>query len=279
MRSVSRHLGVSINTVTRLLVAAGETCSDFHDRAVRGVPARRIQCDEIWSFCYAKDRRAVSGIDRAGSVWTWTGIDVDTRLLVSWMCGGRDADYASEFMHDLASRVRGRLHLTTDGYPHYAEAVAGAFGRRGVDYAQLIKLYGLRGEYTSSRKEAIYGDPDLRRAGTTYVERLNLTLRMAVRRYTRKVNAFSKKFANHVHHVALWSVWYNFMRPHASLGRGVTPAMAAGLTELPLDWRWLLDEVDRRAPEPAPRLLGVRRWLEAAQQPEPRPRQVMLSFD
>ena len=279
MRSTSRHLGVSINTITRLLVAAGEACSDFHDRAVRGVPARRIQCDEEWSFCYAKDRRAVDGIDRSGSVWTWTGIDVDSRLLVSWMCGGRDADYANEFMGDLAARVRGRIHLTTDGYSPYVEAVAGAFGRRGVDYAQLVKLYGIRGEYTSSRKDTIYGDPDLGLAGTSYVERLNLTLRMAVRRHTRRVNAFSKKFANHVHHVALWSVWYNFMRPHLSLGRGVTPAMAAGLAEFPLDWRWLLDEVDRRAPEPAPRLLGVRRWLEAARTPEPRPRQVMLSFD
>ena len=273
LRSASRHLGVSINTVTRLLVAAGEAASATHDGSVRGVRAGRVQCDEVWTFCYAKDRRGATGIDRAGSVWAWTGVDVDTRLLVSWMCGGRDADYANEFMLDLASRVEGRLHLTTDGHAPYAEAVAGAFGRRGVDYAQLIKRYDSRGEYAGSRKEAVYGDPDLRLAGTSHVERLNLTLRMAVRRYTREVNAFSKKFANHVHHVALWAVWYNFMRPHRSLG-GATPAMAAGLAERPLGWRWLLDEVDRRAPEPAPRLLGVRRWLDA----RPRPRQGMLSL-
>ena len=170
---------------------------------------------------------------------------------------------------------QGRLHLTTDGHPPYLEAVAGAFGRRGVDYAQLIKQYDARGEYVGSRKEAVYGDPDLRLAGTSYVERLNLTLRDTVRRYTRRVSGFSKKFANHVHHVALWSVWYNFMRPHKSLGHRVTPAMAAGLAEYPLDWLWLLNEVDRRAPEPAPRLLGVRRWLEA----RPRHRQVALSLD
>ena len=190
-------------------------------------------------------------------------MDHDTRLLVSWMVGGRDADYAVEFIEDLASRLDGRVHLTTDGYLSYIDAVAGAFDRRGVDYAQLVKHYGPRGEYTHAHREAVLGDPDLRDATTSHIERLNLTLRMSVRRYNRRTNAFSKKFANHVHRVALYALWYNFIRPHSSLGRGVTPAMAAGLAEHPLSWWWLLEDVDRRAPKP--KRLGIRRWLEARQ--------------
>ena len=260
MRSISRVLGVNINTVTKLLVDAGEACMAFHDQAVRNVTARHIQCDEIWAFCYAKQRNADTArgvIDGAGDVWTWTGIDSDTKLIVSWLVGGRDANCALDFMDDLRARLANRVQLSTDGYGAYLEAVEGAFGGY-VDYAQLIKVYGnppdeerrrySPGQCLSTRKIPVSGTPDMAEVNTSYVERHNLTMRMSMRRFTRLTNAFSKKIQNHAYTVALYAVWYNFMREHKTLG--TTPAVAAGLAEYQLTMRQLVERIDARAPKP-----------------------------
>ena len=264
MRSITRVIGVSLNTVTRLLVDAGEACQAFHDEAVQDVPARHIQCDEIWSFCYSKQKNAPHAqgvIDKAGDVWTWTAVDSDTKLIVSYLVGGRDAEYALAFMDDLRSRLANRVQLSTDGYKAYLGAVEGAFGGY-VDYAQLVKLYGQapeeeRRRYSPARcigvrKIEVVGRPDMTELSTSYVERHNLTMRMSMRRYTRLTNAFSKKVENHCHAAALYTVWYNFCRPHKSLG-GDTPAMAAGLAEHPYGLGWIVDMVEARAPKSAPR--------------------------
>ena len=252
MRSVSRVAGVSINTVTKLLVDAGTTCERLHDALVHDVEARRVQCDEIWSFCYAKGKnvlRAEAAPYGAGDVWTWTGLDSDSKLLISWYVSpGRDAGYAIEFMDDLRSRLATRVQLSTDGYRAYLEAVEGAFGGN-VDYAQLIKLYGTdptiqEGRYSparciGSRKVAVVGAPVPEAISTSHVERHNLTTRMSVRRFTRLTNAFSKKLSHHTYALALYFVWYNWIRPHKSLG-GRTPAMAAGLADHAYGWDWLM---------------------------------------
>ena len=261
MRFISRVVGVSLNTVTRLLVDAGEACAAFHDEAVQDVPARHIQCDEIWSFCYSKQKNALHAqgvIDMAGDVWTWTGIDSDTKLIVSYLVGGRDAEYALAFMDDLRSRLANRVQLSTDGHRAYLGAVEGAFGG-DVDYAQLVKLYGQPSESEQrryspahcigTRKVAVVGRPDMSELSTSYVERHNLTMRMSMRRYTRLTNAFSKKVENHCHAAALYAVWYNFCRPHKALG-GDTPAMASRLADRPYSLDWIVRLVDKRAPKP-----------------------------
>lgn len=254
MRSVSRLADVSINTVSKLLVEAGRYCSKFHDENVRGVKAERIQCDEVWSFCYAKQRnvdKAKAAPDNSGDVWTWTGIDADSKLIVSWLVGGRDAEYAHTFMHDLAERLDGRVQLTTDGHKAYINAVEGAFGA-GVDYAQLVKIYGegpksperkySPSEFVCAQQRPVEGKPDPNHVSTSYVERSNLTMRMAVRRYTRLTNAFSKKFENHMHMVAIYTVFYNWLRIHKTLK--VTPAMEAGLTERVWEGSDILEVMD-----------------------------------
>lgn len=241
MRSISRVVDVSINTVTKLLEDAGEACAKFHHDTVRNVTAERIQCDEIWSFLYAKEKNvkeAKSAPEGAGDVWTWTGIEADTKLIVSWLVGGRDAGYASEFMEDVAARLANRVQLTTDGHKAYLTAVEGAFGA-DVDYAQLVKLYGaapdaFKGRYSPAecigiKKTVVEGNPDMKYVSTSYVERQNLTMRMNMRRFTRLTNGFSKKLDNHMHALALYFVHYNFCRIHKTLR--VTPAMAAGLTD------------------------------------------------
>ena len=260
MRSISRVVGVNANTVTKLLVDAGKVAASFHDDAVRDVTARHVQCDEIWSFCYSKQRNAErAASDEAGDVWTWTGIDSDTKLIVSWLVGGRDSGYALEFMDDLRARVTGRVQLSTDGHRAYLEAVEDAFGA-DVDYAMLVKLYGQPedelerrryspGRCVGVRKIYVSGSPNMDEASTSYVERHNLTMRMSMRRFTRLTNAFSKKVENHAHAVALYAVWYNFMRPHTSLNRQ-TPAQAAGIARRKLDMRWLVERIDRLAPKP-----------------------------
>ena len=254
-------MGVNINTVTKLLIDAGEACRDFHNQAVRDVTARHIQCDEIWSFCYAKQKnaeRATGQIDSAGDVWTWTAIDSDTKLVLSWLVGGRDAEYGLEFMDDVRARLANRVQLSTDGHGAYLEAVDGAFGG-AIDYAQLIKIYGnpsneerrrySPGQCISTRKVAVSGTPDMDAVNTSYVERHNLTMRMSMRRFTRLTNAFSKKRENHAYAVALYTVWYNFIRPHSSL-KGQTPAQAAGLAETRLTMRQLVGLINERAPKP-----------------------------
>jgi IS1 family transposase len=276
MRSISRVADVSINTVAKLLVDAGKACAAFHDERVRGVKARRVQCDEIWSFTYAKARNvaeAKAAPEGAGDTWTWTALDADSKLIVAHLVGGRDAEYASAFMEDVASRLAGRVQLTTDGHNAYLAAVEGAFGI-DVDYAQLVKHYGESPEArvekryspavcTGCTKTAIKGRPVAAHVSTSYVERQNLTMRMHMRRFTRLTNAFSKKFENHAHMVALYTVWYNFVRVHKTLR--VTPAMQAGLT----DRLWSMDDVagliDAAAPVPAKRGPYRKRSAEPAE--------------
>ena len=268
MRSISRVVGVSFNTVVKLLADAGTACDAYHDETVRNVTAKRVQCDEIWSFCYAKAKdvpTAKAAPEGAGDVWTWTALDADSKLIVDWLVGGRDAEYANEFMQDVASRLASRVQLTTDGHYAYLDAVERAFGA-GVDFATLIKLYGpapdAEKRYSpptcvGARKERWSGSSDPKHVSTSYVERQNLTMRMSMRRYTRLTNAFSKQIENHCHALALYFVWYNFVRVHKTLR--VTPAMAAGVTETLRDMEWIVSLIDARAPKPGRRGLYKKR--------------------
>ena len=259
MRAVSRLADVSINTVAKLLIDAGTFCANFHDDNVRGVTAKRIQCDEIWSFTAAKQKNVAAmkvPVEGAGDTWTWTGIDADTKLIVSWLVGGRDGEYAMAFMDDLRSRLANRVQLTTDGHKAYLQAVEGAFGD-DVDYAVLHKVYGAapesgKGKYSpadciGTQKHRITGEPEIKHVSTSFIERSNLTMRMHNRRFTRLTNAFSKKFESHVHMVAIWSVWYNFIRIHKSLR--ITPAMAANLTDTLWTWDMIVVKMDEIAPK------------------------------
>lgn len=263
MRSVSRLTGASINTVSKLLVDAGRFCAGFHDAKVRGVAAKRVQVDEAWAFCYSKAKNvatAKAAPEGAGDVWTWLALEADTKLIISHFCGGRDGEAANEFIADVADRVASRIQLTSDGHKAYLEAVEGAFGA-DVDYAMLVKMYGStpessKGRYspaecTGIKKTKIEGKPDMAHVSTSYVERQNLTMRMANRRFTRLTNAFSKKFENHAHMVAIYAVWYNFLRIHKTLR--VTPAMAAGLSDVLMSWEDIIEAMDAKAPKPGPR--------------------------
>lgn len=254
MRSISRLVDVSINTVTRELVVAGKACLAFHDQAVRNVPSKRVQCDEIWSFCYAKSKNVPKekrGTFGFGDVWTWTAIDADHKLVISWFVGGRDAGAAHEVMMDCAGRIKGRVQLTTDGLKSYLSAVEDAFGC-DIDYAQLVKLYGEatkedQRKYSpavclGTERTVVTGDPDPDHISTSYVERSNLTMRMAMRRFTRLTNAFSKKVENHLHMIALYTVWYNFVRIHQTLR--MTPAMSAGIADKLMDMADLVTIAD-----------------------------------
>ena len=258
MRSVTRMVGCSINTVTKLLIDVGVACSEYQDKAMRDLPCKRIQCDEIWSFCYSKEKN-VSAEDKGvlghGDVYTWTSICPDTKLVPSFMVGKRDAEYAHAFIQDLASRLANRVQLTTDGHKPYIEAVEGAFGGE-IDYAMLVKHYSNPGEaqqaqkryspseFVSAEKRRISGDPDVKKVSTSHVERQNLTMRMGMRRFTRLTNGFSKKIENLEHAVALHFMFYNFGRIHKTLR--VTPAMEAGIS----DHVWSLEEIAGLVPEP-----------------------------
>lgn len=239
MRAITRVTGVSLNTVTKLLIDAGKACEAYHDEHVRGVKATRIQCDEIWAFCYSKRRNvaaAKAAPEGAGDVWTWTALEASHKMIVSYMVGGRDGEYALALMDDLRSRLANRVQLTTDGHRAYLNAVEEAFGD-DIDYAQLVKLYGEAphppGRYSpaecvGARKETITGKPDKAHVSTSYVERSNLSIRMHMRRFTRLTNAHSKKFENHTFAVALHVMFYNFVRMHSTLR--MSPAMAAGVS-------------------------------------------------
>lgn len=251
MRSISRVCDVSINTVSKLLVDAGTVCAAYHDQEVRNLECKRVQCDEIWSFCYSKERNtkaAKAAPEGAGNVWTWTALDADSKMIVSWTVGGRDADSALTIMEDLRDRVKTRMQLTTDGLRVYLEAVAEAFGMGGVDYAQLVKIYGAApgkgderryspAECVGAKKVPVEGSPDKKHISTSYVERQNLNMRMGMRRFTRLTNAFSKKLENHCHALALYFMFYNFCRIHKTLK--VTPAMAAGAS----DRLWNMEDI------------------------------------
>jgi IS1 family transposase len=263
MRSVSRITGVSINTVSKLLIAAGNAAAEYHDNTVRGVAAERVQCDEIWSFVGAKQKnvKAVKApVEGAGDVWTWTAIDADSKMIISYLVGGRDGRYAAEFMDDVASRLANRVQLTTDGHKAYLEAVEGAFGA-DVDYAQLVKIYGAspdssKGRYspadcTGIKKNPIEGEPDEKHINTSYVERMNLNIRMGNRRFTRLTNGFSQKVDNHLHMLSLYFIHYNFCRIHKTLR--VTPAMEAGVSDVVRDMEWVVGLIDARSPAPKKR--------------------------
>jgi IS1 family transposase len=230
--------GVSKNAIARLLLALGPACVAYQDKALRNLTSKRIQCDEIWSFIGGKDKN-ISEEKKSqglGSVWTWTAIDADSKLIVSWLLGSRDAGSAYEFMQDVAGRLRHRVQLTTDGHKPYLAAVEDAFGA-DIDYAVLQKLYGAEQSdekrYSpavciGTKQETITGTADPKHISTSYVERQNLTMRMSMRRFTRLTNAFSKKVENHAAAVALYFMWYNFGRVHQTLR--VTPAMEAGVS-------------------------------------------------
>ena len=251
IRGTVRLTGAAKDTVTKLLVDLGAACAKYHDENVREVPSRRVQCDEVWAFCHAKAKNVPAehkGEFGYGDVWTWTAIDADSKLCVSWLVGTRDLDTAREFMEDVAKRLQYRVQLTTDGHKPYLFAVDAAFGG-GVDYAMLQKLYGKAGDpenpetryspgvCTGTKIEKVLGDPDPKHISTSYVERQNLTMRMSMRRFTRLTNAFSKKVYNLSAAVALYFMYYNFCRVHQTLK--TTPAVASGLA----DHEWTVEEL------------------------------------
>ena len=250
LRGTSRMAGVSINTVTKLLVDLGTACEAFHDAHVRNVPAQRVQADEIWSFCYGRKENLpddLKGVFGYGDLWTWVGQCADSKLVLSWLVGRRDAQTAYPFMQDLASRISNsvRVQLTTDGLHAYLDATDAAFGT-DIDYARLIKVYGSdpRAEkrYTppvciETKVQVVSGDPAIEHISTSYIERQNLQMRMSMRRFTRLTNGHSKKIENHEYALALHYVHYNFGRPQKAL-KG-TPAMAAGLA----DHVWSVEEI------------------------------------
>lgn len=260
MRAISRMTGVSINTVTKLLVDAGRVCISHHSRTVQNVKSERVQCDEIWSFNYAKQKNvktAKAAPEWAGDVWTWTALDADSKLMISYMVGDRSAAAAREFMTDVAYRLANRVQLTTDGHAAYLVGVEAGFGM-DVDYAQLVKIYGNspedhRGRYSpaeciGAKPTRVMGDPDPKHISTSYVERSNLSIRMGNRRFTRLTNAFSKKIDNHVYMLALYFTFYNFCRIHKTLR--VTPAMQAGIDAVVRDMDWIVGMIDAAAPKP-----------------------------
>lgn len=253
MRAVSRIVDVSINTVAKSLVDAGAVCAQMHEELVREVKATHVECDEIWAFNYCKQRAvplAKSAPSDAGDIWTWTAIDANSKLIISYLVGDRSGQAAIELMDDLRSRLVNRVQLTMDGHKVYLDAVEGAFGG-AVDYAQLIKQFGdtpsppgrySPAECTGIKKIRVTGDPDQNRISTSYVEAHNKTMRMHMRRFTRLTNGHSKKVANHAHMVALYTVFYNFIRTHGSLR--MSPAMAAGIAPTFMSFEDVLARID-----------------------------------
>jgi IS1 family transposase len=270
MRSVSRITGVSINTVSKLLVDAGIACAAFHDTMVRGITAKAVQCDEIWAFSYAKKKNvkfAKAAPEGAGDVWTWTALDADSKLIVSWHVGDCSQHAGISFMGDLKARLANRVQLTTDGHKAYLKAVAEVDFE--ADYEMLVKIfatdYAGAGRYSpptciGAIKQPIMGNPDPDLINTSFVERQNLTMRMSMRRFTRLTNAFSKKFENHCHALALYFVFYNFCRVHKTLG--ATPAMALGLSDRIMKLTDIIAYIDA---DQAPALRGPYKKREATE--------------
>lgn len=238
LRATSRMTGVAVNTVMKFVVDVGNVCSQYQDKTFRNLPCKKLQVDEIWAFCGAKQKNASAEQKEKGwgDVWTWTAIDADTKLIPCWLVGSRSAHAAKMFMQDLAGRLANRVQLTSDGYRPYLMAVTEAFGT-DIDFSQLIKIYGNvppeHARYSpmpciGTRTMVWSGTPEKREISTSYVERQNLTMRMSMRRFTRLTNGHSKKLANHEAAVALHFMHYNFCRIHQTLR--CTPAMSAGLT-------------------------------------------------
>jgi IS1 family transposase len=248
IRATVRMTGVSKNTIAKLLVELGAVCSSYLDKALVNLNCKKIQCDEIWSFCYAKEKNVpedLRGTFGYGDVWTWTAMDADSKLIVSWLVAGRDAGSAYGFMQDLAKRLANRVQLTTDGHRSYLMAVEDSFGS-AIDYAMLVKLYGSDSghdtkyspaECIGCREVIVSGNPDPKHISTSYIERQNLTMRMQMRRFTRLTNGFSKKIENHIASIAIHYMHYNFCRIHQTLR--VTPAMEAGIA----DHVWTISEM------------------------------------
>lgn len=248
IRATVRMTGVAKNTVSKLLVDLGAACSEYQNKTLRNLTCKRVQCDEIWAFCYAKQRNVTEKIAEknpdAGDVWTWTAIDADSKLMVSWRVGGRTTEDSMSFMQDLASRISGQVQISTDGLSHYPPAVAASFGE-WADLGTVIKIFGKSNNpnrYSPApcigcETKVAFGNPEPEHISTSYVERANLTIRMSMRRYTRLTNAFSKKIENHAAMVSLFFMYYNFARVHKTLR--VTPAMAAGIS----DHVWEIEEI------------------------------------
>lgn len=265
IRGIARLVDVSPVTVLRYLEKAGLACAAFHDENVRGVKARRVECDEIWSFNYCKRASlatAKAAPEGAGDAWTWTALDADSKLIISYLVGGRDAEWAGEFMQDVADRVANRIQLTTDGHKPYLGAVEDAFGA-DIDYAMLVKIYGETGakgperKYspgicTGAMKHRVEGNPDRRHVSTSYVEKHNQSMRQHMRRFTRLTAAHSKKLANHCHMVALYTVWYNFARINSAVK--VSPAMAAGLSQTLWDVSDIVKLIEANENQPSVKL-------------------------
>jgi IS1 family transposase len=239
INATARIAGVSKLTVLRLLADVGSLCADLHDSMVRDLICARVQIDEIWAFVGCKERSKKEGKQGDGDCWTWVALDADTKLVIAYLVGLRDAGYAHEFLHDVASRLKSRIQLTTDGLTMYVNATIDAFGFEGVDFAMLLKLFqnprgksaDVRyspGKCTCCLPRTVLGKPDANHISTSYIERQNLTVRMQNRRFTRLTNAFSKRWVNHEHAIALHYFYYNFCRRHQTLG--TTPAKAAGVT-------------------------------------------------
>jgi IS1 family transposase len=271
IRATSRMTGVAKGTILRLLESAGTVCAEYQDAILRNLSCRRIQADEIWSFVFGRDRNITAeardhAASLVGSCWTWTAIDSETKLMVSWYVGSRDDFSAREFVNDLASRLAARIQLTTDGLRLYINSVSGAFGGE-IDYAMLTKLYGPSGNdkspevrYSPGRikgieTKKITGDPAEGHISTSYVERANLTHRMGMRRFTRLTNAFSKKFENHCHAISLHMMYYNFVRVHQTIR--TTPAKAAKVTDREWSMRDLVELIEARECEAAQNGSGV----------------------
>ncbi len=262
MRAITRLVGCSINTVTKLLEDVGAACLEYQDATIRNISTKRVQCDEIWAFCYSKEKNVApedKGILGHGDAYTWTAIDADTKLAISWLVGRRDNEYAEAFISDLASRLVGRIQLTTDGHGPYIGAIEKAFGG-AIDYAMLVKIYEGTGQqdqhryspagFVKAEKRRINGNPDVKEVSTSHVERQNLTMRMGMRRFTRLTNGFSKKIENLEHSVALHFMHYNFGRIHKTLR--VTPAMEAGIS----DHVWTMEEIAALVKDEAPAKRG-----------------------
>ena len=252
IRSTARITGTAINTVVKLLREVGAACLEYQDKTMHNLPCKKLQCDEIWSFVYAKAKNVPdehNGEFGYGDVWTFTAIDANTKLVPAWLVGLRNEHSAYEFLNDLKDRLANRVQLTTDGHRMYYEAVNHAFGN-DIDYAMLVKYYGnTQDEYgrysppkcTQAKAKLVKGAPDMAKVSTSYIERQNLTMRMSMRRFTRLTNAFSKKLENHEYALALYFMHYNFARPHKSLANPYpkTPAMAAGIT----NHIWTIEEI------------------------------------
>jgi IS1 family transposase len=262
MRATERIVGCSINTVTRVLEDAGQACQEYQDAVIRNIKAKQVQCDEIWSFCYSKDKNVApehEGILGHGDVWTWVALDSDSKLAINWLVGTRGVEYAEAFISDLASRLADRIQLTTDGYGVYVNAIEKAFNG-AIDYAMLVKVYEGQGieeqrryspsNFVRTEKRRMCGNPEVSKVSTSHVERNNLTMRMGMRRFTRLTNGFSKKIENLQHAVALHFMYYNFGRIHKTLR--VTPAMQAGIA----DHVWTMEEIAKLLPEPVAKKRG-----------------------